>query len=143
MDLFLDTARMNDLLAILAFIGLSNWGRSDGAFVVLVVFFLMSIFTLHGVIISKVTGSLGSGRSGHELRIDGKRWGEPTRGAGGARVGAGVGEGEEVPRRARNVFRDGGLGVEWVVVGIGEVEPKVGEVCLRIDYGGDGRGRMP
>ena len=73
-DLFLDTARINDRLAILAFIGWSNWGRSDGAFVVLVVFFLMNMFVLHGIVIAKVTESLRSGRSRHELRIDGKRW---------------------------------------------------------------------
>ena len=103
---------MNDRLAILAFIGWSNWGRSDGTFIVLVVFFLMKIFILHGVVIAKVTGSLGSGRSRHELRIDGERWGEPTGGAGSARVGASVGESEEVPWRARNGFRNGGFDVE-------------------------------
>ena len=88
----------------------------------------MNIFILRGVVIAKDTGS-ESGRSRHELRIDGERWGEPTggAGAGGARVGATVGEGEEVPWRVRNGLRDCGFDVEQVVID-GEVEPEVGEV---------------
>jgi hypothetical protein len=141
--LFLDTTRTDDRFAILALARGSNWGRSDGALVVFVVLLFMAMFVLRSIIIAKVAEGLGRSRSRHELRIDGKRWGEITRGAGGARVGAEVGEGEEIPWRAGNGLWDGGLGVERVVVDVGEVEPKVGGVRLRFDYGGDGRGRMP
>jgi hypothetical protein len=88
-DLFLDPARMNDWLAILAFIRMSNRGRSERAiFVLVLLVLLMTLLILYSVVITKVTWSFGSGWSGHELRVDGKRWREGARGAGSARVRA-------------------------------------------------------
>jgi hypothetical protein len=125
MDFFLDATRMNDWPAILAFIRMSGWGRSDRAFFVLVFVLLETLLILYNIVITKVTWSLGSGWSGHELRVDGIRWRETTRGAGTARVRAIVGECEKIHWRASDGLRGGGFGVEYIVMYVGKVEPKV------------------
>lgn len=60
MDLFLDAARMNGRLAILAFTGMPNRGRSDRAkfVLVLILVLLMTLLFLYGIVITKVTCSL-------------------------------------------------------------------------------------
>jgi hypothetical protein len=123
LDLFLDATRMNDRLAILAFI-MSNWGRSDRTIFILVLVLLMILLIFYSIVITKVTWNLGS-RSGHELRVDGKWWRESTRGAGSARVRAIVGECENIQRRASDGLSDGGFGVEYIVGDVGKVEPKI------------------
>ena len=54
MDLFLDTTRMYDWLAILAFTRMPSWGRSDRAFIVLVLVLLMTMLILCRIIVTKV-----------------------------------------------------------------------------------------
>ena len=126
MNFFLDATRMNDWPAILAFIRMSNWGRSDRAFFVLVFVLIEALLIFYNIIVIKVTWSLGSGRSGHELRVDGKCRRETTRGgAGTASVRAIVGECEKIHRRTSDGLRGGGFGTEYIIMYVGKVEPKV------------------
>ena len=54
MDLFLDTTRVYDWLAIPAFTRMPSWGRSDRAFIVLVLVLLMTMLILCRIIVTKV-----------------------------------------------------------------------------------------
>ena len=88
MDLFLDTTRVDDRLAIPDFVGGFSRGRSYRALVVLIVLLFRAMLVLRRLIVTEITCSLGSCRCRHELRVDGKRWRETTRCTGGPRIGA-------------------------------------------------------
>jgi hypothetical protein len=55
-DFFLDPTRKNCGLAVLAFVGMLDWWRGDGSFVVVLVVFLTGLFVLCSIVVPKVTG---------------------------------------------------------------------------------------